>query len=149
MRGYFLVSLIWRCFKISVVKFISCLLLFNWTKYWMYFSFIFYLCIYLRSKLLLLLLFAVTIKLTRWSVNGVQAIVFFVWDHLRSKRGIICGRFRGSFGCVGIICSWGSFAEVFSLYHSQYLIGYIYLSGTRLIVHSVLLCFKYPFVLKS
>ena len=73
----------------------------------MYFSFNFYLCIYLRSKLLLLLLFAVTIKLTR----------------LYFSFGIICGPSGGSFAVdLGDhLVVWGSFAvgdhlQRFSLY---------------------------------
>ena len=58
----------------------------------MYFSFTFYLCIYLRSKILLLLLFVlITIKLTPWSTNLSPS-------HSHFSFGIICGLYgRGSF----------------------------------------------------
>ena len=51
-------------------------------------------------KILLLLLFVITIKMTPWS----KPFLFFVWNHLRSilgmncGLGIICGTVQGSLG---------------------------------------------------
>ena len=82
-----------------------------------FFSFSFYSCIYLRSTISLLIwLFVIIIKLTRWSANLSPSHSYFSFgticgrplgsleaeDDLRPILGIICG--------LGIICSWGSFA---------------------------------------
>ena len=78
----------------------------------MYFLYTFYLCIYLRSKSLLFLLFVITIKLTLWSANlslsHSDSFAVQVGDHLRST--IICGPFWGSFA------AWGSFWELYGTY---------------------------------
>ena len=55
-------------------------------------SFTYNLCIYLRGKILLLLLFVITIKMTPWS----KPFLFVVWNHLRSISRMNCG--------LGIVC---------------------------------------------
>ena len=68
----------------------------------------------MRSKILLLPLFVITIKLTLWSANlslsHSDSFAVKAGDHLRSR--IICSPFWGSFA------AWGSFGELYGTYLS-------------------------------